>query len=72
MPGCHDVIDGICNYKVDQIYKNMDSVTNQCINNQGYLPRITSEQEFNIIKKWAFEIYGSWDVWVSLTTDILP
>ena len=79
MPECHDVIDGICNIKIDKNTDTMDSAKKECTKFNGYLPRLTSAQDWDLLEKWVIEDFG-WHVysvfnvplWVSLTTDISP
>ena len=79
MPECHGVIDGICNIKINKNTDTLDSAQKECTKFNGYLPRLTSEQDWNLLEKWVIEDFG-WNVysvfnvplWVSLTTDISP
>ena len=71
IPGCHEIINGVCNLKIDSVENKMDVAKQQWTKYKGYLPRLTSEQDFDIITAFAFQ-GDSRPIWTSLTTDISP
>ena len=63
------MLDEICNLKIDLVSDTFEQAQKECTRFEGYLPRITSEQDFNLVATWAFGQSNENAVWVSLTTD---
>ena len=71
--GCSEIINGVCNLKIDNAYSDMKAAKKQCVEKGGgYLPRLASNEDLELITAFAFPYANLNPIWTSLTTDTSP
>ena len=71
--GCSEIINGVCNLKIDNSYSDIKAAKKQCVEEGGgYLPRLASNEDFELITAFAFSSASVNPIWTSLTTDTSP
>lgn len=70
--GCSEIINGVCNLKIDNAYSDIKAAKKQCVEDGGgYLPRLASNEDFELITAFA-NLANPNPIWTSLTTDTSP
>ena len=70
--GCNEIINGVCNFKIDNTYSDIKTAKKQCVEKGGYLPRLVSDEDLDLIRAFAFPVANLNPIWTSLTTETSP